>query len=695
MGTPRVDISGTTLMARVPINWPLKYGVRPATTTVEVDVEEAFEILNSSSPITLRWEDEAGTVMEVSNLFVMQRSESAGDRDIEIIILADRRAWWDRHGISKAYNMSRTTGDRRFLGADADEPMVFDPIEDEIRFKPYSIKDKDTRFSVDDMFKDIVKEVVRKDQEFISSLPGLRFEAVFSKDYPLENVEFMEDGASALLKAMNKIPGAAIYVDLNGEVVVVDRLSGRERLAFRNAGSPLGDKPSFETRISYRNQRPNNVNVYLEAKHDLAFFAEEIETVEAGGTTATLPNDESRYMDNVLAIPDPTLTVVDERTGESKLLAAGSWITFSEALNAWNAEGSGPRMTMEDIRQNILWNVGWFEWVGIGPAQATSARQIWQRRVNAIMTHWRRSYRINSKWRDNLKSLEATQVSLRSTRGTRAPAVAYANVFTRVNELQPTNAVVVSDREDGFNFDANINTLNDGKPGNKGAIPWESAVVTVTDSDAGIIRVDWQSTPNDPVNQILPGTVENAVMINHSLQDTRFMAYDQAKLDGDATKLPQMSANFKMVVIVSGTAASPNSLERFHKETIKLGEIADILDGMQRNAKGPDWDIIIGAGVLTADFAWSDDFAESIQEAFGIPEPPDERPLLDELLVNGVEGGIRGKGFLHDFALAVAATTVALMSFSSDNKKPGYFAKTSVRISRVAATIRVSPCSIT
>jgi hypothetical protein len=105
---------------------------------------------------------------------------------------------------------------------------------------------------------------------------------------------------------------------------------------------------------------------------------------------------------------------------------------------------------------------------------------------------------------------------------------------------------------------------------------------------------------------------------------------------GPFGNFPKLEANHKLAVVLTAIPGAPNGLSQLIRYQIKPGDVEGLVDGLKIDpALGPEWNIAVGPGVITARIAWQDEHEDVIERSFGfgVPDPgadPAAKAAADE-----------------------------------------------------------------
>lgn len=614
MAAPKASINGKTILGPGDAAWTLTAGGSPNQAVFAVAPGDANELVTGSlRPVELKIN--AATFRGV---YILERVP--GDNAfIAKVRVADRRWFWERQHISRAYNMRRHMGVKR-LTAPQGVPVTF-PVVQDVQYEPWSLRNQKTRWTARQILSSIFEELKKAEREATGQSFNFRIEGEF--DVPVENLELEDNGSAAVTRMLGYVPGAAVTVDPDGSVRVFARTTGREEAATSDdtAGPEHVGQGHIEL-ISHEMIRPRRVDILLTRELEVRFDAEEIPT----GRTSPGPASDGRFMDNVMPLPDFNTSI------GGVTLVQGTYRTINSALfNSWGGAPGFGVITTTKIRRALVPYMDL--WAGLRLSGARNPDVDWAARIAAIQQHFRRTYRINRRWIDRIRQLNANRVALFDpATGTRAPALAYSNycivssqrtMFTQVGAGQQASYFI------------NVDAFNGGTIGgsDKGA----PADVRIVDQDQGIIRIEWKVDENRTYEMVLPSKLANGPTADPTSRQAP-IGFDL--IARGMSDLPELESGHQLAVIMSAIPGSPNTDQRLHRirrfpqQAAKF--IPSGLRGGLNNARGPVLEVRVGKGLETARYAWADNRSGEIERAFGLRPG---KPEIDALLINGGPGG--------------------------------------------------------
>ncbi|MFZ9881465.1 MAG: hypothetical protein ACO3QC_08705, partial [Phycisphaerales bacterium] len=221
-----VTLGGQPLAGTQAIAWKFVSGVTPYTTTVSVHTNVWPKLKPfKGKPLVLQITDSRGVTVTVNDVYILHEAPSDSPHRASFVI-SDKRWLWAYKLVVRDYNMPRKTGDRTALNS---VPVELQTVVDRYDFLPYSL-DQGRRWTaqraVEDVL-DILESTGRgrnRDRSWeVDSWPIKDTSGTgASGQFTVQNVTLRDSGDVALARLLSYIPGADVYVDARGKVVVYD-----------------------------------------------------------------------------------------------------------------------------------------------------------------------------------------------------------------------------------------------------------------------------------------------------------------------------------------------------------------------------------------------------------------------------------------------------------------------------------------
>ena len=666
---PKVKLGQFELLGDAPVTWVFRDGVRPHTQAFDVDPKTADDLVNARGPLDLTVDDE----LMAAGLYVLGKEQSEHPF-IHRVLAADVRWLWSYKLIKRSYNMRRHIGTKRVPGM-ADLPIEIQPVTDQVSYFGWSLFEKNgalpgAKWTAQRCLKDL--STVLRDWEtssgasrrsgfvraiLIDDQVGEAFEAL-----SIENLVIDDTGDIALARLLKYLPEATVKITRMGHIHFYSKASGQEASVYNDI-LPEAVGHGHIMWIENRNIRPAKLRILFTVEAEIRHNINE----PASKGTTVVESEGAREVENVLPIPDYNLVV------SGQTMALGTWITFTQALNAWSTPPGYTSFDFAQIRKSFipfmdLWT----------PMQLTGTPrpdENWLARVASIREHYRQTYRVNRKWMDASSSIRAYRVAtVDPSTGQRSPSAAWVNYSIIPSQLMLFNALRglgVSDTEKApwvrnvRSYPASGDTLTSSDR----AAP---VVVEILDHDQGIVRLNFRQ--HFFYDTLLPSMVTMSgnesfasdgfpVEVGPSLDVTQRgvpLTWDTV-FSSSIDNIPKLTDRHKGCFIITHIPASPNDERQLYAVEIAPEQIADLLPAPARaglrDARGPVMEIRVPPSLETARVTWLDAREQDLEKLFGIREGV---PDLTGLVLNDVSSV--GGASLQAIALAIAARTYGILT---------------------------------
>ncbi len=652
--------------------WKLVAGTNPAIEVFDIMNADIGRLTNSQiDGVSLTIQNNDGGGGTWNKLSVLGFSPGPNE-NISRVTLADRRWTWPYAHVLKRLNARRNSGIRRRRSQrkGKDGNILF-PIPGEIvsviQFAKWSLFDEQGQEWTPEQ---AIMDVLTSPQALgilESDIVNDGFISAVFEQTRLDNVVIDDPGNIAVTKILKTIPGANLYIDPDGKVVLFSMVSGQEA-AQSNALLPEIVSGGHVEFITNEQVRPAAIDIFFTMEVETRF--DHIETQIAQTDTIAERQGkiiDERTMENVLPVPDAEIDL-----GRAETDAQGTWVEFNEYLNAAVIQtGLGLLKGLDVPAWHRAIQTGFIPemdlWTALGlagNADAAGDEVDWAARLAAWQLHYRRTYRLNSKWMDRVLTIRPWLLAtIDQATGQRAPAMAYANYAVRntlkaiLTKVRNTRQVCYATNYDGFPSDPE--DLGTGFPA--------PATLQIIDADQGILSVNYQLDPFNLNDIVFPSKIENnPCMPNKEANDPGKLTTFEQSNNGKRVKL---SSDHRIAIVLTLVPASPNDKRQLYRIRItpaellrgKAGRLTPAMQQSILNARGPVKEIRVGPGLLTALVAWPNDpnRNQDIERIFGVR---DGEPNLDGLVVNDVDQAQipdDQAASLKEFALSLAASVYA------------------------------------
>lgn len=580
-------LAGVDLSAVGPVGWTFTPGGRPHTRVMEVSQRVADELLDKRGDfVSLEIETTGYEPLRVEKLLIVD-IRAGKTPYTRAVMVADKRYLWRRKVIVRDFNMRRRTGETR-LGAEGRiETQQALPT---VAYAPWSLN-KGQAFDAGACIESVLAELDGSAPTMPRIRRSIRIESLFLND----------PGDVAVDKTLATAAGLNVWVDRYGITRVYDMRDGSEAQVIADAGAPVVGS-GYHGRSLRAYARPRRCHVLLERESEVRFdFVEEgnaanLSTVDRGSDAR-----EPRTLENVILQPDSSLSINGATVARGTILEFNAWLAAISGTETRTIGGAAGPLSQAYIRKYYM---QWSFLVGrYGLKISGQPDTEWQKRLGAVRSSWRKLFRILPRWRDKMRSVKAYRLAaIDPTTGTRARTEPYMDYISKPSAASFTSTIK-RNPDVGHQVAGWAERLEDGV-----AAP---AIVTVLDEEAGVIRVDLQADPFGDAEALAPGQLANlpTQSVTGDMTDTAKTAYL-------AWGIQPLLSTFKLAVVLSCVQGAPNNAGRYHKVTVEPSAGSAILGVDIGECLGEDLTIYVPGGELTARFAWSDDFASEIEEAF-------------------------------------------------------------------------------
>lgn len=601
-----LDKAGLDFHART--SWALQVGVDPVIKTIEMDAKEMEKIIERGGPMKLTL-DYGERKLEVEDLYPIGASPTS-DSFSSALLLSDNRIWWKRRHIVRRYNIRTRSGDRRRLDADGEIPQQLAAIADDVTYKRESLRNKDKPWTAREMVEDVLDTVA----------PGWSGNLGQFTQKTVDHVELDDTHDVALARVLSYLPGAACFVNLKGQLVIINTMDVEATDRMLQKVDPVfqGGHPVL---VDLTNQRPELIRCLLSVEQEVRF-----DSYRASETVTK----ETRFCENVIPVPDPDLYLIGGDGSVGRRVVQGTWVTIEEILRAWNAQKGGrdvPDITIEEINKWWLTNILEMLYTEVGKVTPSVD---WVRRIRALRQHYRQTYRISRWWIDKIISFQNKRVSLLDFEtGQRAQSYVYTD-YTVMTTFRGGYANGVAQNA----MQSIKGSVDPGQPLSAGES--SEATLTIEDQELGIVRVGLEKDLLGHVHTMIPGVVNQVPTVSPREWRTRPFYQDGTKTQGGfgvsladkhrvsfvVTMAPAVPNNTKMLY---GIEVRPSELDEYIPPAAKIGE-----------CRGPRMDLRIGPSLTTARFAWQHSKRGAIEQSMGATRDGEgsDRAAIRELLQN-------------------------------------------------------------
>lgn len=631
-------------------SWTIRAGTKPVQRTFVMSTHRAELVLKRArtqfrslgaagasnvrqvegkvGPLVLEMHPPGYRPLIVKGLYVV--SAAPVDENRTGVVVVDRRWLWARMHVLRDYNLRRFAGNFRLVG-NALSPIQVKDTQPDFIFRRVTLNNG-IPWTAKEVLKDVLTQLVGPGQFRIGRLTLFR---------DIHDMTIDDMGTSAMMRVLAYLPGAQIFVDVNGKVIVYNSLGGAEGSQLNLAGpphrGPTGDAKEVRL-VDLSLVRPRKVISLFTIEPEIRFDYTERDTSGAAAAVTRgreAPLREPRVLENVIPVVDPgervlggalTLFIVN-----GKSVARNTWLPINDWLEAINDIGDFPggpkgrkvaKASLGPLSQRLIRKhyLSGFQWLRASYVLADLglADPIWQLRLDAVQQYWRSAFRLLPQWRDKIKSIKAIRASIvDQENGTRGKAEAFFDYtsrpsrrnFARTSKNNPAASWTSPGFPNGFG------DISKAAPG--------PADVVILEAESGTFQLVYRVDPWGDNTLIAPGRLAPGAAPVQSTGDA-FLAWNSTKV--------VLEQAWQMSVILTVELAAPNNQSRLHAHEVTISRALALLPSggiKSRKALGPDWVMRVGSGIQTARFAWLDASAGAIEEAVFT-----NKPFPRELLLN-------------------------------------------------------------
>lgn len=541
--------------------------------------------IGADREVTLTFGDEASPVT-VRRVYVVGSAPHDNPQKVNLL-LADVRIYLGFAVFIVDVNVRRRLGETRLLGAD----LVTASLAEDVGYKPWTIK-KDKAFRWTDVSDRALAYLAapKHGRAYFSFVT----DAMSLSGIPSQIVEeTVTDGEApvGLARAIESVPGAGLYPDLNGVLHVYDATPGAERTMVEALPKTLWRMGDLQL-VDRSGLRPNFWRLYVDYAIEVRFNFPSVSSDDAthlGGLGDLV---------NVLQVTDRLLDIPAGPWGPARKVGQGTWISLDEAFAAWQGRTVGP-FSLPKLSDTIVAN-HWFgdalQRYAIG-GSLTTIDPIWSRRIQELMRRFRTTFRVNSKMWDRVRHWKATRVGVWDpVTGTRAASPVYSNF----HYMQLDN--FVSEKINVFGLNV-LNSYPDGDGKLASGAP-SGFELSVDDEELMIFSIVRNTNKFPGHTQIAPSPVQEGMT---TTGDDGLNEAVLQKLQPLAASRNPGPGTWQFSTILTCTPASPNDLRRCYEVITPLSEAIDYLGGLTDppSCKGPDREM--RSHLAEARVLWVDD----------------------------------------------------------------------------------------
>lgn len=581
----KATLNGLPLLMSPDVSWAFTSGVQAYQTVFRVSKENADLLAKVTGDVTLVMAPDDRPRLEVKKLSILG-IEPTDSPYFRLVRVSDLRWKWNRKHVVRHYNVPRTISDFRRLKQEG-VPVQAQKLAQGVSCALWSLAPRESPSSpwtAIGVIEDVLQAVTDgKDYQFRELLSSYRATVL---DMKLEDA-----GDAAISRALALIPGANVFVNADGTVIVFNELDQSEG-ALLSKG-PVYQGPSLAAKLDFSRTRPSSVNVLFDREIEVRF-----DSTTEGGTVSA----DARALENVAPLPDVSLLV----NGTTK--ATGTWLTFDDLFASWPTPGAAPKLSHSVVQD--FWMTALMLQMYAIPVGTHVIDQAWARRIQAVKKHYRQTYRITKRWMDRLKAVRANRVAIIDPEhGTRAAAQVFADHaldFLKQGLCRTSADGEAFSIENVYGYAALLKDANASAP----------AIVSLEDEDQGIVRLDYEGDGFS--YDVIPSAVVGADGKATSLPSYDLRKAQKGKGEGFLTEYVNLAPGHRVAIVLTVEPGAPNDERLCHSENVLPKEASDKLGISVGDCNGPAWTIRVGAQILTAKFEWQDANASKIEQACGV-----------------------------------------------------------------------------
>lgn len=664
----KATIGGVPIIADTAVRWKLREGVLPVIEDFHIrpiDHARLLAVARGRNTVELvidpQTPDGAQRV-RFQKLYIIGFPQTDNPH-VNAVRVADLRWLWPYTHVLRKFNIRRRVGAVREVPGPGKPglPPELQRVFPQVWYAQWSLhpdRENDlpprAKWKSREVLTEVIRGALQAELRYNGRTPVVAGEFTDEfNDIPVEDLIVDDSGENAVRIALQYFPEMGLYVDEVGNVRIYPKAGGEEEAVIRRIGAEIMGEGHVQ-RVANDITRPSAIRVLFQREVEVRFDYQEVD--EAVTTTIGQEPDQTkvRFLENVVVVPDFRLQrVTDAKFGAVQVFdaAQGTYISLDSALRAWsNVELNGGFPIGATFGGAVVIDHFFIQramvpfmdlWTGMALLGQAIPDADWTARIAAIKRHYRRTFRINQRWLDRIASLRAYRVHTADpVHGSRARAVAYADYA-----LLGSQRSFLTDRNNLFAVMNIERGLGPGEPIEAGSVPAPADVV-VTDSDQGIIDIEFSVDPFKVYDSVLPGRVARGSLPTADIfQPTirgKTNLFNARSKDRGRNQPPRLEEKHKMAVILTCIPASPTGKradQQLHPITVLPGDIRPLLPAGARDSvvlnNGPVMDIKVNPSVEVARIRWRDSSATEIEKIFGLTEG---EPNLEGLVINEVPG---------------------------------------------------------
>ena len=668
------SLGGYPLVNTESVGWKIIRGTAPYQRVFELHPDNAKALLEATKPsgtnssgtqekpkeVSLIIEAVGHPQLKIDGLTVLHEVPPSLPY-LKAVLVTDRRFYWGQRFMSRTYNLRRKSGDKRIVGTVGGQNtlnlnLLRTAPQDDVVFAPFSlfggVKQWNAEMVLTDVFNELMPNEYTLSNVALDGSPAL-----------IDGIELDGTADTCVSQLLSLCGNLEVYIDVNGKATIVSSYDGGEVLEIGASTSPIFGMPILEV-VSLARRRPSAIDVLFTREDEIRFDFNDPDTSTQDA------NNPPRQLENVLQLPDPELRIGNKDFGQ------GSWVPINQALlNAWNTDlppsvvsvgAAGGLVSLGNFTFDFLrksWANGFMLWRMAGQPLEDP---IWARRVDALMAHYRQTFRVPYRWMSAFRYIKPVRHAIIDEENlTYGPADIFGQwaKFITMRAVAKQNGDLTWLHYNHDEYATNLTSENNSKTGRAKGRPSPARMI-MRDEEQGIFTVQYGDVFGD-ADVIWPSMAEmnsELIAINNAAP---LASMDPRYAVGMIKQHTQLKSAHNMAAIFTCCPASPNSNQRFFRYRIDAKDVLKLLppkavDGLKESL-GPVMQIRVGPGTLTAKRAWSDFDAQSVTNSilFGGGDNLPKETLINEPEIKAVAQAVAATlylGFVDRFEGTLATS---------------------------------------
>ena len=663
-----VTLGGVKLAAMGSIVWKFVAGVQPYATVMSVYKDKWDSLKNRMGEfLTLTISDARGHTYEIKKLTILHAAPSEAPNLVSFVV-ADRRWKWPYTLVVRDFNVPKKSGDRTAFFTEV--PAAAGITVDVYEYRRSSLNEDGEKWTSKGAVEDVLDQVEPDEDAWeVESWPikdGV--EVAEEGQFAIQGVMMRDQGDTAIARLLTLVPGASLYVNMAGKVIVFDGADLDAAENYLKNELPFatwdGEKVEF---VDRKVIRPSKVNVYYTREVEVLF-----EFSDDYNVTSVPPARNSPYADNVIPTTDSETEIFsyDPEVGTSvqiDTLYPGTYVPVKDWLYQMDLRKPAASFPWTFDFAREAWLVGDLMggWGGTRLDMTEFASVA--ARITAFQQHFRQTFRISRRYTERIRDMRPVRVSmLDPVTGTRAPAASWGQYATTWS----AKGVRLASRKNSQNATESTNVDTIQAASELGISLLKSSPspmqITVIDKDLGVFRLDGILSPYGTEDRMYPCNLvdsnEQLASVSRDLtqQNSKPMGFGMRSSTGTNGIFLRRKMDMKACLTI--IPAAPNNKFQFHKVVVEASDIAEVYQREFRiqDGDGPELDVFVPPGEVTARFAWAEDVAAkaTISDLLGLNSENPNTAGIEGPDLPGYEL-VNGKNEIAAHSVAVAAEAIA------------------------------------